>query len=107
MGKSADSDLGRFSKARFVEAAKESRELEKLCDELRCEISARLHQGLVDEMEAVVKRLNDLGHSLKLRYDPVPGDIHYRDRRGRNVDLLIGCDNVVTVSFKDAIDYEE
>ena len=78
--------------------------MQMLAESLQNAIQRRLHPHLLREVEAIVEELNDLGHALKLRYDPYPGDIHYRDVREGRCDLLVACDCVITVSYGGAIE---
>lgn len=105
MKNSADDSIGEeYAKREFEAKSLQPKEMRMLVESLQNTIQRRLHPYLLREIELVVAELNELGHDLKLRYDPYPGDIHYRDVNSGSCDLLVACDCVVTVSFGEAIE---
>lgn len=93
-----------YSKRRFQETAISRAELAMLSDSLANEIRRRLHPMVLREMESIISELNNGGHSLRHRYEPVPGEIHFRDWHDKIVDLLVACDTVITVDFGSALE---
>ena len=71
---------------------------------LRNEVLRRLHPMILNEIEKIVSELNSLGHDLRLRQTAVPGDIHYRDWRPQSCDLMLGCDTIISATFRKAIE---
>ena len=96
--------MQQYSKENFIQRTESEGELQMLSEALGNEIQRRLHPTILSEMEAIVSDLNALGHNLKLRYEPFPGDIHYRDWSKQHCDLLVACDTVISVAFRKAIE---
>jgi len=75
-----------------------------LSKELSDCISERLHIILLNEMKEIIKELNEVGHNLKEYYEPMLGDISYRDDSNNGdykCKLRIGLDTIVSVGFGD------
>jgi len=73
---------------------------------LSTHVENRLHIIMFQELEKIVKELNELGHNLELYDEPVPGDVSYRDNDGdtKPCKLRLGVDTIVSVGFGDTID---
>lgn len=96
--------MDKYSKTAFIDAAKDSVTLETLESKLQQEIENRLYPIVKAEMEKIVDELNAHGHELRYRYEPTPGDIHFRDWEPGRCDLLLACDAVVTTGFRRAVE---
>jgi len=100
----------RFHLDQFLRIRGDADALEAVNAELEKEVHKRLHEVVQPAVEEIVARLNGVGHNLTLYYEPVPGDIGYRDDQtvdGRySCKLRLGVDVVVSIGFADTVDEE-
>ncbi len=91
----------------FSELGLGSHEAQALSEKLSDCINQRLHVLLSNEMQKIVKELNEVGHDLKEYYEPIPGDISFRDDSSNGsyeCKLRVGIDTIVSVGFGDVKD---
>lgn len=91
--------MTKFSKQAFIDATASPSTLEKLEFELREAVEQSLHPIVQAEMEKIVANLNESGHSLQYRIEPRPGDLHFRDWKPGQCDLMLACDVVISASL--------
>ncbi len=99
----------RFSSKSFEECGLNTKEARVLSDVLADEIQQELHQAITPVLTAIVQKLNEMGHNLKLYYEPVPGDIHYRDfldPLGNEYKLLLAVDTILSIGYSDPVGEE-
>jgi hypothetical protein len=93
----------RFSARAFAQCGIDSDEARKLADLLAEEIQVQIHKVAMAEMQAIARRLNSMGHELRLCEEPQPGDIEYRDDSGTGENyrckLRVGFDSVISTGY--------
>jgi hypothetical protein len=92
-----------FSKESFSTAGLDTPEARSLADQLAKEIQAVIHLTVVKEIDLIIKKLNQMGHNLRLYEDPTPGDISYRDDNDNNENyqcyLRIAIDTIISTGY--------
>jgi hypothetical protein len=98
----------RFSASAFEAHGVDTEEAMKLADALAEEIQQELHTVIEPKLRDIVKKLNAMGHHLKLYEEPNPGDISFRDdaetESGYNCKLRVAFDSVVSTGYAHLID---
>lgn len=94
---------GRFSKAEFVEAGKDSDQAAQLAEELEEQVAKDVQKRVEEALIEIVGTLNGLGHELEFYSNDQLGDIEYRDDRTEGgeyfCDLRLGSFLVVSAGF--------
>jgi hypothetical protein len=99
----------RFSKQQFLFELENRKGTSDLPDQLAAEVLGLLHEAVQSRFNEIVEQVNQLGHHLRAYSEPQPGEIAFRDDRESNgeyvCDLRLAVDVVVSVGFRDTIDY--
>lgn len=95
----------RFASAEFEKERGDRSALRERADRLAEEITQELNHALLPALEAVIEKLNSLGHSLR-PYDPrEPGHIAFRDdlddESGYDCKLRVAYDFTVSTGYAD------
>ena len=94
-----------FSKKSFECAGLDTDQSKKLAEQLSQEIQKALHLVVAEELDNIVKTLNQMGHNLNLYEPPKPGDICYRDDNDENETdnyqcfLRIAVDTIISTGY--------
>lgn len=98
-----------FSKAAFVAEHDRDALSRQLADALELEVQRLLHEAIKPVLARIVDDLNLRGHRLKNYEHPRPGLIALRDDsldgHDYRCDLRLAVDTIVSVGFRDTIEY--
>lgn len=101
----------RFSSAAFEGCGIDTQPARDLADLLAREIQIEMHEAITAQFGKIVGQLNAMGHALKPEYDPLPGDLSYRDDwrddSGYHCKLRVGFDSVVSTGFAHLLNADE
>ena len=95
----------RFAASEFEKERGDLRALRARADRLAGEIAQDINRLLVSAMEAIVEKLNRLGHNLRPYDTGEPGHIAFRDDSddvsGYDCKLRVACDSTVSTGYAD------
>lgn len=97
----------RFAAAEFENEKGDRRALRVRADMLQDEIAEELNQVLVPAIEAIIQKLNHLGHNLRPYDTGEPGHIAFRDdedgETGYDCKLRVAYDSTVSTGYADVL----
>lgn len=101
----------RFSASSFASRQLDSEAARELADSLAEEVQAEVHRVVFAHFSKIIENLNAMGHSLRPEFDPIPGNISYRDdwkdELGYHCKLRVALDTVVSTGYAHLRDEDE
>jgi len=100
----------RFSSDAFAQLGLDSAGSRELANVLEKEVSEEMRQVIEEKIIELVKKLNSMGHKLKLEQAPQVGEISFRDdyQNGEyECKLRLAFDYVTSAGYPDLINDDE